>query len=202
MSPTQVYEMDPADEKNRLDSSKQTPKVYSDEKKKAPQVSIVDASTVVDEEVAEEQVKGYVHCRSLLTFCLGIEATAAELADAEEKIANMSLERCKAIMTEIRLMHQYDQNFPSHTLDSINELLDNPEVTSDPEKHGALIYAMKVEAVLVTGNSPYAEVRAVVDPTDDPSMPSLTFRTWFIGCLFSAIGAFINELFGQRNPPI
>ncbi|BEJ16019.1 hypothetical protein CspHIS471_0506240 [Cutaneotrichosporon sp. HIS471] len=192
MSLPQVYEVDPADEKNRQDKSEDTPNVSRDEKKNAVgHVGVYDANTVVDEEVAEEQAKG-----------LGIEATAAELADAEEKIANMSLERCKVIMTEIRLMHQYDQNFPSHTLDSINELLDNPEVTSNQEKHGALIYAMKLEAVLVTGNSPYAEVRAVVDPTDDPSMPSLTFRTWFIGCLFSGIGAFINELFGQRNPPI
>jgi hypothetical protein len=137
-----------------------------------------------------------------LTCSLGIEATAADLAEAEEKVSSMSLERCKAIMTEIRRMHQYDQNFPSHTLDSINELLDNPDVTAHPDKHGALIYAMKLEAVLITSNSPYAEVRAVVDPTDDTSLPSLTFRVWVIGCIFSGIGAFINELFANRNPPI
>lgn len=99
-------------------------------------------------------------------------------------------------------MYQYNQNFPAHTLESINELLDNPDVTAHPESHGALIHAMKLEAALVTGNSPYAEVRAVVDPTDDPTMQSLTFRVWAIGILFSVVGAFINELFGQRNPPI
>ncbi|GMK55614.1 hypothetical protein CspeluHIS016_0206700 [Cutaneotrichosporon spelunceum] len=191
MPTIQVYEVDPASEKSP-DGTEGVPNVLNDEKKKAGvKVGVYDAKAVVDEEIAEQQAK-----------ILGIEATAAELADAEEKISSMSLDRCKAIMAEIRRMHQYDQNFPSHTLDNINELLDNPDVTSNLENHGALIYAMKLEAVLVTGNSPYAEVRAVVDSTDDLSMPSLTFRTWFIGCLFSAIGAFINELFANRNPPI
>lgn len=137
-----------------------------------------------------------------LTCRLGLEATGQDLADAEELVQNMSLERCKAIMAEVRRMHQYDQNFPLHTLEGINQLLDNPDVTARPEEHSPLIYSMKLEAALVTGNSPYAEVRAVVDPTDDPATPSLTFRTLLIGIIFSGIGAFINELFGQRNPPI
>ncbi|BEI84995.1 hypothetical protein CcaverHIS002_0503960 [Cutaneotrichosporon cavernicola] len=106
------------------DKSEDTPNVSRDEKKNAVgHVGVYDANTVVDEEVTEEHAKG-----------LGIEATAAELADAEEKIANMSLERCEVIMTEIRLMYQYDRNFLSHTLDSINEVLDNPEVTSPPTR--------------------------------------------------------------------
>jgi hypothetical protein len=33
-------------------------------------------------------------------------------------------------------------------------------------------------------NSPYAEVRAVVDTHDDPNMPASTFRSWVIGTLF------------------
>ncbi|BEJ00599.1 hypothetical protein CcaverHIS631_0504560 [Cutaneotrichosporon cavernicola] len=107
-----------------LHLSEDTPNVSRDEKKNAVgHVGVYDANTVVDEEVTEEHAKG-----------LGIEATAAELADAEEKIANMSLERCEVIMTEIRLMYQYDRNFLSHTLDSINEVLDNPEVTSPPTR--------------------------------------------------------------------
>lgn len=61
---------------------------------------------------------------------------------------------------------------------------------------------MKIEAALLTNNSPYAEVRAVVDNKDDPNMPSSTIRCWFIGILFCAIVAFINGFFEPHFPPI
>lgn len=61
---------------------------------------------------------------------------------------------------------------------------------------------MKVETALITNNSPYAEVRAVVDNKDDPSMPSSTIRCWFIGIIFSSAVAFINGFFEPRYPAI
>jgi len=61
---------------------------------------------------------------------------------------------------------------------------------------------MKLEAVLATENSPYVEVRANVDATDDPLMPSFTFRVWVIGVVFSGAGAFINQLFSIRQPAV
>lgn len=105
-------------------------------------------------------------------------------------------------MREVREMHQYDQNFSADTLDRINELLDNPEVREHPELYQDLIYTMKLEALLVTENSPYAEVRAVVDNWDDVTMPSLTFRVWTIGIIFAGAGAFINQLFSVRMPSV
>ena len=51
-------------------------------------------------------------------------------------------------------------------------------------------------------NSPYAEVRAVVDNHDDPSIPAGTFRAWFIGVIFVAVGSFINQFFSIRYPGI
>lgn len=53
---------------------------------------------------------------------------------------------------------------------------------------------MKIEAALIQSNSPYAEVRAVVDNTDDPSTPCSTVRSWTIGILFSVILAFVNQV--------
>lgn len=53
---------------------------------------------------------------------------------------------------------------------------------------------MKLEAALITNNSPYAEVRAVVDNKDDPSMPCGTIRAWTIGVFFSVFLAFINQV--------
>lgn len=99
-------------------------------------------------------------------------------------------------------MHEHDQNFPQTILERIQEFLSNPDVWDNPMKHHELIHEMKLEALLVTENSPYAEVRAVVENTDDPDMPSFTFRTWFIGIIFCAIGALINQLFSLRQPPI
>jgi hypothetical protein len=51
-------------------------------------------------------------------------------------------------------------------------------------------------------NSPYAEVRAVVDNHDDPNMAASTFRSWVLGTLFVAAGSFINQFFTIRYPAI
>lgn len=99
-------------------------------------------------------------------------------------------------------MHKHDQNFPTDILLRMNEFLDNPDVLANPELHGDLIHEMKLEAVMVTENSPYAEVRGVVDPVDDFDMPTFTIRVWIIGVLFSGAGAFINQLFSIRMPNI
>jgi hypothetical protein len=42
----------------------------------------------------------------------------------------------------------------------------------------------------------------VVDNHDDPNMAASTFRSWVIGTLFVAAGAFINEFFDIRYPSI
>jgi hypothetical protein len=51
-------------------------------------------------------------------------------------------------------------------------------------------------------NSPYAEVRAVVDNHDDPNMAASTFRSWVIGTIFVAASGFINQFFSIRYPSI
>ena len=87
-------------------------------------------------------------------------------------------------------------------LDRLNEFLNDPEVLAHPENHAELVREVKLECLLSTENSPYLEVRANVDPTDDPTMHSLTFRVWVIGTVFSACGVFIDVLFGYRNPGV
>jgi OPT family small oligopeptide transporter len=61
---------------------------------------------------------------------------------------------------------------------------------------------MKIQAALITNNSPYAEVRAVVDNHDNPSMPASTIRAWAIGIFFSCCISFINSFFDVRLPSI
>lgn len=99
-------------------------------------------------------------------------------------------------------LHEHDQNVSSDTIADIRTFLQDPDVIAHPDKHSELVNAMKMEALIATENSPYAEVRAVVDPVDDPSEPSLTIRVWVVGIIFSGAGAFVNELFSIRQPSV
>ena len=49
-------------------------------------------------------------------------------------------------------------------------------------------------------DSPYAEVRASVSNIDDPEMPTLTFRVWFLGLTLVCISASLNTFFSFRYP--
>ena len=42
-------------------------------------------------------------------------------------------------------------------------------------------------------NSPMPEVAAIVSTKDDPSLPTMTFRMWFLGVLFTVLLSFLNQ---------
>lgn len=105
-------------------------------------------------------------------------------------------------MIHIKRIHDNDPNFPTSVIHKIRAFLDNESVFANPEKHPHLIQEMKLEAALVTNNSPYAEVRAVVSNKDNPATPCSTIRSWAIGLCFSVLLAFINQLFDIRQPAI
>jgi OPT family oligopeptide transporter len=48
-------------------------------------------------------------------------------------------------------------------------------------------------------DSPIEQVRLTVPITDDPKLPCLTFRTWFLGTISCALLAFLNQFFGYRQ---
>lgn len=43
-------------------------------------------------------------------------------------------------------------------------------------------------------DSPIEEVRSAVPPTDDHTLPTATFRSWFWGIIFSAAISFSNQV--------
>ena len=49
-------------------------------------------------------------------------------------------------------------------------------------------------------DSPYAEVRASVSNIDDPEMPTMTFRMWFLGLTLVLIVVSLNTFFSFRYP--
>lgn len=58
---------------------------------------------------------------------------------------------------------------------------------------------MKLVAALITNNSPYAEVRAVVE-NYDVDAPCSTIRSWVLGMLFAIPLSFTNQLFSISYP--
>ncbi|KAM4112605.1 hypothetical protein ACJW30_05G152900 [Castanea mollissima] len=60
----------------------------------------------------------------------------------------------------------------------------------DPATH---TYSESSEEV---NDSPIEQVRLTVPITDDPTLPCLTFRTWFLGITSCAVLAFLNQFFG------
>ena len=55
-------------------------------------------------------------------------------------------------------------------------------------------------APVIDDESPYPEVRSAVSNTDDPSMPSSTFRSWVVGLIFVVLISSMNQFFSLRYP--
>ncbi|PHH84715.1 hypothetical protein CDD83_1505 [Cordyceps sp. RAO-2017] len=125
-----------------------------------------------------------------------------DIVEAREFAASLSLEDVVVILKRVLATHDEDPNFPYENLRRIKEFLATPDALEAPEKHERLIGDMSLLAALVTNNSPYSEVRAVVDNHDDPSTPVSTLRAWTIGIFFSVLLAFVNQLFSIRQPAI
>ncbi|KAE8714867.1 Oligopeptide transporter 3 [Hibiscus syriacus] len=67
---------------------------------------------------------------------------------------------------------------------------------TDPEKpNGA-------ETIENDDRSPVEEVALVVPETDDPSLPVMTFRAWFLGLTSCVLLIFLNTFFTYRTQPL
>ncbi|KAK3196455.1 hypothetical protein K4F52_000337 [Lecanicillium sp. MT-2017a] len=131
-----------------------------------------------------------------------LNVTEDDLLEAKELASKYTLDQVRDIMIRVHRIHANDPNFPSTVINKISAFLENKDVFLHPQQHQHLILEMKLEAALVTSNSPYAEVRAVVSNKDDPTTLSSTIRSWAIGLMFGALLAFVNQLFDIRQPAI
>ena len=57
-------------------------------------------------------------------------------------------------------------------------------------------------APVLEDESPYPEVRAAVANTDDPKMPSSTFRAWVLGLIWAVLIPGVNQVFFFRYPSV
>ncbi|KXJ86276.1 OPT oligopeptide transporter protein-domain-containing protein [Microdochium bolleyi] len=131
-----------------------------------------------------------------------LNVTEEDLIEAKEFADALTLDEVRSMMQKALAIHEHDPNFPYSIIDRIKLFLGNEAIFKDPEKHSVLIEEMKLEAALITTNSPYSEVRAVVDNHDDETLPCGTLRAWVIGMGFAVVLAFINQFFSIRQPAI
>ncbi|KAL6352776.1 hypothetical protein LRP88_13249 [Fusarium phalaenopsidis] len=131
-----------------------------------------------------------------------LNVTEDDLLEAKEVAATLSLQDVRKMMNQVYKIYGRDPNFPLVVIEKIEAFIDNEDIFNNPNKHQKTIQEIKIQAALITNNSPYSEVRAVVDNRDDPSMPCSTIRAWFMGLIFSAAIAFVNGFFEMRQPPI
>ncbi|KAJ5223929.1 hypothetical protein N7468_008471 [Penicillium chermesinum] len=80
---------------------------------------------------------------------------------------------------------------------SSDNVADDPDETPVLRDHDA-------EQILPyeADDSPYPEVRAVIDPIDDHKLPINTVRMWTIGLIFTIVGSGLNQFFSLRNPSV
>ena len=151
---------------------------------------------IFDDEIADLETKlsGMTMAYAYAVSCSSVSAPTGMFADPGDLFQ---------IARELWAMHRYDQNFPQEALNKIEDFVKGYDgFAANPNSDPKLIREVKIECLLATENSPYLEVRANTDTTDDPTMPCLTLRAMFIGTIFATAGSFIDTLFAFRQPAI
>ncbi|ODV66349.1 OPT-domain-containing protein [Hyphopichia burtonii NRRL Y-1933] len=149
-----------------------------------------------------------------------------------EKVQALDINEAVTILKEFLVEHEGDVNLPTQDYELIEKLVANApsnlynsnsssenikekladnfekqtSITSSTDIESTEIVdwflQTKLEAALIAYHSPYAEVRAVTDCFDDPELSCETIRVYIVGLVMTAIGAFINQFFAERQPSV
>lgn len=137
-----------------------------------------------------------------------------------DKVVSLLVEESLEVLKTYLEEHDEDVNIPQAEYENIERLVRIAQGaesvrSSTDEKHGEKVTVeadlelpddweleLKIEAALIAYHLPYPEVRLVTDPFDDPSIPCETVRVYVLGILWTAVGAFINQFFSERQPSI
>ncbi|KAL7768693.1 hypothetical protein ACKLNR_000077 [Fusarium oxysporum f. sp. zingiberi] len=112
-------------------------------------------------------------------------------------------EPLKDILRRLVEEHEHDQNFPDDLLNRAREYLENEnDEQQDAELGQSISRELEAQKELMLIGSIYPEVRAVVDDTDDPTLPVGTFRVFLLGTIFAIVGTGVEQFFSLRMPPI
>lgn len=131
---------------------------------------------------------------------------AAEERERAASSSSASINNSNDIISALEKLieeHELDQNFPQDLLTRAREHLHKRDGgVVDLEEAKTLIDDYEEHKELQNNNSAYAEVRAVVDTTDDPTLPVATFRVLSMGTVFCILGSAMQQFFSLRMPNI
>ncbi|AET38439.1 Opt2p Ecym_2739 [Eremothecium cymbalariae DBVPG len=114
------------------------------------------------------------------------------------KVTNLSVDDAVNILRKAVLEYRDDPNIPADEYEIIMRFEDSSYYPSGEVDQ----LEVRMIAALIRYHSPYTEVRSMVSPTDDPSIPIETFRAYFIATFWSVVGSGFNEFFRHRQVPI
>jgi len=167
--------------------------------------AVVDEKTrtpSVEKDLYDDE-KHHGHIPDVAVLESDIQALGADIEEALQQAANLTEEDVIEAARTILSDHANDPNFSPAVIELARRFLEDGDLrTSNPVEYEKIYQEMRVEAAIMIYNSPYAEVRAVVDNHDDPTIPASTVRAWIIGLVFVGAGAFINQFFSIRYPGI
>ncbi|KAK9482839.1 OPT oligopeptide transporter protein-domain-containing protein [Lipomyces starkeyi] len=117
-----------------------------------------------------------------------------------DNMKSLTLEESLTILKAAAEYYNEDVNFPVDMMERINVLVQREQISGMDPYYYQL--EARLQAALIKFDSPYPEVRAVVRPTDDPSVPCETFRAYAVGIFWVCCASFINQMYQQRQPSI
>ncbi|AEY98794.1 FAGL027Wp [Eremothecium gossypii FDAG1] len=114
------------------------------------------------------------------------------------RINELTIEKSLKILTKCAVDHAGDPNITEE------EATDLERFTSGDFDHTdeTEVFQLKLLAALFYYHSPYPEVRAVVGPGDDPTIPVETFRCYLLATAITIIGCGLTTFFQSRYPLI
>ncbi|KAK5115240.1 hypothetical protein LTR62_001440 [Meristemomyces frigidus] len=126
-------------------------------------------------------------------------APVEDIEHVMDRVAMLSIDECRQIITELLENHQHDYNFAESQRSRLKALLLGPR---EGQSEAEWELEFKSETAINKFYSPYPEVRAVTTPDDDPTMLCETIRAHLLGYLWACAAQFVNSLFNSRFPQI
>ncbi|CAI4885466.1 CLL_collapsed_G0022820.mRNA.1.CDS.1 [Saccharomyces cerevisiae] len=115
-----------------------------------------------------------------------------------KKMPELTLEDSFKILKDSIIYFEDDENIPHDQYEEWKRLVDLEDLDSKEGINEYDSFDIRAFASAIKFHSPYQEVRAVVDPEDDPTIPVETFRAYFLAIIWSVIGSGFNEFFSHR----
>lgn len=115
-----------------------------------------------------------------------------------KEMPKLSLEDSFQVLKDAIVYYEDDENLPHDQYEEWKRLaeLESPDWKEQLDEYDS--FNIRAFASAIKFHSPYQEVRAVVDPSDDPTVPVETFRAYFLAIVWSIVGSGFNEFFSHR----